>query len=163
MISKKDIAKIAKRVFKHQRGVHDHQIIHPERDWFIGLSGGLLLLVLGSAWSVLTYRDVSDSGVENSGVSEVQQISYREDMITTALEKTNERQDNYQTLLDERKATQPLVEEVVDEKSEPEVEEEVVSEENRDQSTELPVVSVPEETPEEDVEIEEVTEEGVDG
>ena len=37
MISKRDITKFAKRIIRNQRGLRDHQMIHPRREWAVGL------------------------------------------------------------------------------------------------------------------------------
>ena len=115
MISKRDIAKIAKHVLKRHRGVRDHQIIHPMREWTVGLFGGMILLILGATWSVLTYREVSNRGVENAGTVEVEQTIYRDDLVNAALEKLRERQADYQALLDNRDSYQPSTEEMEEE------------------------------------------------
>ncbi len=124
MISKRDITKIAKRVLKRQSGLRDHQIIHPTREWFTGLLAGAILLAGGATWSVWTYENVSDKGVEDAEAQEAEQIIYRDDMVNTALETLRERQEIYQGIIDTKKAQQvTVIEEVEEDSDEGEIDE----------------------------------------
>ena len=155
MISKRDIAKIAKRVLKRQSGVRDHQIIHPRREWAVGLLGGLILLIVGATWSFFTYRDVSGREVENTDTVEVEQTIYRDELVNAALEKLRERQASYQALLDERNSYRPPIE-VVEEQPEAVIEEEVETVTEEESVIEEPI----EEGESEAVTLEETPDEG---
>lgn len=112
MTSKKEIKKLIKHVLRHQRGLRDHQIIHPRRDWMVGFIAGLLLLVIGAVWSFITYREIAERDVENVDIEEVQQTVYREDMVNSALEQFRDRKESYQVLLNRTNEITP--EEIVD-------------------------------------------------
>lgn len=102
MISKKDIAKIAKQILKRQRGLRDHQIIHPAREWFVGLGLSLLILIGGATWSAFTYIEVSKRTVETTETEVVTANVYRADIVNAALSKFRERTDNFNQLLQNR-------------------------------------------------------------
>lgn len=112
MISKKDITKIAKRIIRRQRGLRDHQMIHPRREWSVGLVSGFVLLLGGAVWSFLTYGEVSERDVQNVGAVEVQQTVYREEMVEAALEQFRQKKSDYQELLVASETNNPDIEEV---------------------------------------------------
>ena len=152
MLSKKDIKKLIRSVLRQQRGLRDHQIIHPTRDWMVGFIGGLILLIVGAAWSFTTYKEVGERDVESVDVGEVKQTVYREDMVNAALEQFRERKEQYEALInqpevivpeevieDEEESDEPIEEVEVEEPEEPV--EEIVEEESE---------VIEEETPEEE-------------
>ena len=102
MITKNDITRIAKHILKRQRGLRDHQIIHPVREWFIGLVCSLLILVGGAVWSAFTYFEVSGRTVETTSTDVVTANVYRGDIVNAALAKFRERTDNFNQLLENR-------------------------------------------------------------
>lgn len=102
MITKNEIAKIAKQILKRQRGLRDHQIIHPTREWFVGLAFSLLILIGGAMWSIFTYLEVSGRTVETTSTEVVTANVYRGDIVNAALVKFRERTDNFNQLLENR-------------------------------------------------------------
>lgn len=106
---KNNITKIAKHILKRQRGLRDHQIIHPAREWFIGLCTSLLILVGGAVWSTFTYLEVSERTVESASTEAVAGNVYRGDIVAAALEKFRERTDNFDQLLENRVQIVPVV------------------------------------------------------
>lgn len=102
---------MAKRVLRRQRGLRDHQLIHPSRDWMIGFLFGVLLFVAGAVWSFLTFEEIANRDVDSVITEEVQQTVYQEETIDTALQLFRERRASYETLLGSAQITVP--EEVV--------------------------------------------------
>lgn len=143
MISKNDITKIAKKILRRQRGLRDHQIIHPQRDWFIGLFFSLVVLIGVGAWSCITYFEITNRAIEVSAEEMAGQTIYRSEIVEAALSQFRERAENYQQLLENRVAT-PVITETL----EPvELEEEstiVADEENIEPATEAEVEEEPE-------------------
>jgi hypothetical protein len=74
-------------------------MIHPQREWVLGLVFGLLTLVGGAGWSFLTYGEVSERDVQNVDTVEVQQTVYRGEMVEAALEQFRQKNSEYQALL----------------------------------------------------------------
>lgn len=101
MLSKKEIKKLVKRILRRQQGLHDHQMIHPRREWLTGFITGLLLLIAGGAWSSITYQEVGERDVENINVEEVKQTIYRGDIVDSALDEFRDRNEKYRALLNE--------------------------------------------------------------
>jgi len=101
MISKNDITKLARRIIRRQKGLHDHQMIHPKREWLVGLFFGLVLLVSGGAWSIITYDEVKNLNIESVNITEIEQTIYRGDMVEAALKEFRDRKESYQLFLDE--------------------------------------------------------------
>ena len=99
MIDKKLINKIIKNVLHKEKNVVsvERNIMHPNREWFIGLSIGLLVLSVGAWWNVSTYmeyKEVSvDSGEELAGV-----VVYRQSLVEKALSDFEVRTSKYETL-----------------------------------------------------------------
>ncbi len=151
MISKRDISKIAKKILKRQKGVRDHQIIHPQREWTLGLLGGLILLIAGGAWSVVTYQEVTERDVENTQTEEIKQTIYRDDIVNTALRDLEERHQRYLNMIEEYQVDEPVYfEEEIEDSEEVEIVEEEVEPPDEELDIEEPPEPVtPEDTPEE--------------
>ena len=71
MIDKKSIIKMAEHVFRKSQGYPDRRLMHPKREWGIGIGIFLVLVSAGAigAFSVFTsYRDFSQvtASVEQS-------------------------------------------------------------------------------------------------
>ena len=86
MLSKDEIRKLAKRVVRHQQGRRTHQIMHPERDWLIGVAIAIFIVVASAVWSGSKYvetREIISVGV----TAEAEDAAvYRESNVKTALE-----------------------------------------------------------------------------
>jgi hypothetical protein len=99
MINKKQIAEMAKNVFKHERGLRDPRIMHPDREWLLGLGAALVVFVVGAVWSGNTFlknRHVSALTAQSDGVTET---VYRESQVKEVLKTLDERERRLQELL----------------------------------------------------------------
>jgi len=115
MINKKEILKIAKGILRKQKGIRDHQIIHPAREWWIGVLLSLVVFSGIATWSIATYSEYSNTSVVASTQATETGVVYRESLIEAALEQFSERQDNYEQLLLNRVRNIPVVvEEVIE-------------------------------------------------
>jgi hypothetical protein len=142
MINKQEFKKMAKDIFKVSKGIQNPQLVHPRREWFIGLFIGLIILGSTIVWSgnrYLFYRNLAVS--EN--VSGKQDIPvYRETLVKEALNSYSERNNEYERLT-KRSPVESVKEVVVEPEEsqvssteETEVEEEV---ENETRSTSKPM------------------------
>lgn len=150
MINKKDISKIAKRIIRRQKGLRDHQIIHPRREWAIGLLVACLLLIGGASWSFVTYNEVSERDVQSVNTTKVEQNVYQEGLVEAALEEFRSRREGYDVLLDDTENTQPEIIEKVetpDTETQLEPEEPVESTDTDNSETESGEVGEIEESP----------------
>lgn len=118
MIENTFIKKIVTGVLRNRHtAALDKNIMHPKREWFIGLFIGLMFLSAGATWSFRTYHQFSSVTVEESS-DVLEEVVYRETLVDTALFDFATRKKGYDTLkaelLSKRKITPPpVVEEVV--------------------------------------------------
>jgi hypothetical protein len=99
MINKKQIAEMAKKVIQHRHGLQDPQIMHPEREWAIGVAIALCLFLACAGWSIHIYIKNKDVSVEGTGTKTQESFMYRESLVKEALLRFNERGERMQTLL----------------------------------------------------------------
>ncbi len=97
MIDKKSIIKMAEHVFRKSQGYPDRRLMHPKREWGIGIGIFLVLVSAGAigAFSVFTsYRDFSQvtASVEQSIPT------YREVIVQDALEVYRQKEQKFTTL-----------------------------------------------------------------
>lgn len=101
MIQKYDIIKMAKHVFRRSRGIPDRELMHPRRDWLVGLAVFILLMLGGGGASALSYV-YYDSIAVATDPSAVVVPRYQAALIEATLERYNERVARYQALRAER-------------------------------------------------------------
>lgn len=95
----KNIDNILKSISRHKHGLRDPQIMHPEREWLIGISIAVTIFILSGAWSLTLYlknRNVS-SDIQMGEQSEV--VVYRESMVNEALGRLDKRKAALDALL----------------------------------------------------------------
>ncbi len=73
----------------------DRSIMHPNREWFIGVFSALLLLSVGVYWSVTTYQQFSNISVSAGGETPKEDLVYKEDLVKVALEDFEARRNVY--------------------------------------------------------------------
>ncbi len=59
MIETKDITKMVAHIIRRDKGIADPQIMHPTREWFIGLAVAVLIVILGSWFCWYIYSEYS--------------------------------------------------------------------------------------------------------
>ena len=115
MINKKDITEIAKKMMRKHQGLRDPQIIHPRRDWIIGVFLSLVAFAGIAWWSGVSYLNYSNISVIESVELADTSVVYKEGQVNAALELFKEQTDNYNQLLQNRVRYVPTIveEEVV--------------------------------------------------
>lgn len=106
MISKQDILKAAKQIVRQNRGYHSPQLVHPRRDWWIGLSIFATIVIVGSfylAHLFVQYQAVED--VEGEVVHGVPK--YKETVVQDVLTVFGIRSVDYADALS-KPAPQPI-------------------------------------------------------
>jgi hypothetical protein len=79
------ITQLKQKFFKKKPVIRDPQLMHPEREWSVGLVIAVLVFSLCGLWSIYTYlknRSISASPIEQN----TQQTVYRESVVSEALE-----------------------------------------------------------------------------
>jgi len=97
MIEKKLVKKIVDNILHKEDRGFDRSIMHPKREWFIGLFVGLIMLIIGGWWNVSTYMQYREVSV---GSDEVMAgvVVYRESLVKAALSDFSERTEKYESL-----------------------------------------------------------------
>ena len=128
MIEKKDILKMVKSVSKRAAGKPDKRLIHPRREWFIGISLFLLIVIVGAVYSAHVYTSL-DRLEDSVSESDTSVIRYQAGNVQTALDRYQATQQKFETMRAALPDVPPPVSEVV-------VDEEVVQQEIEDSAEE---------------------------
>jgi len=104
-MNKKEIAKIAKKILRQQQGLSDYQIMHPTREWWLGISIGVVIFIATTVWSASVYIKNRNAPTIESSASEQEVIVYRKSWVDTALQELKNRELALGRLLNS--ATQP--------------------------------------------------------
>ena len=96
---------MARKVFRHSQGRRNRELMHPVREWFIGLTAFLLVAGAGSAW-VWSEYDFYQTLSPVSGQVEMEVSNYHEVAVEAALARYQEKQQIYDELIN----AEPLAE-----------------------------------------------------
>lgn len=115
MINKRDITEAAKKMLRKHHGLRDPQIIHPRRDWLLGVGLALVIFTGVTWWSVASYLNYSHISVVDSIEAADTSVVYRAAQVQAALELYESRTQNYYGLLQNRVVQTPPVPQEIDE------------------------------------------------
>lgn len=108
MINKKLAKKIAEHALSPERKQFiDNHIMHPEREWSIGLLIGISICVFGAVWALYTFDFYKNIKVENS-VTDASTVVYRASVVGEVLKDFESRNNAYNHLLTELKKQTPI-------------------------------------------------------
>jgi hypothetical protein len=143
MIGKNEIKKIIGTVL-HAKGnsLENHQIMHPVREWLVGLLIGFIVLGFGIFWSLDNYAQYNEVSL-NDEIGSADVVVYRESIVKAAQADFAERVNEYERLkkeLSEFASEDFLLEEEGDGLTEVVEEGGVLSEENSNESPAQDVV-----------------------
>lgn len=101
MMKSSDFKQIAKKLIKQQQGLHDVQIMHPAREWHLGIM--LALLIVGSSviYSTSTYYKNKRADMADITIVESDPVVYRENMVAEALANLQKRDSIRESLINE--------------------------------------------------------------
>jgi len=105
MIEKKDLYKMARHIFRHSHGISDTKIMHPMREWVIGLGGSFATIIIGAVVSINTFVSFNQEQIYHPDVTEVA-IPYNASLVEAAISKYQAKIDTYQTISNQSLATQ---------------------------------------------------------
>lgn len=100
---------MAKHVLRKQSGLRDPQIMHPEREWIVGILVALLIFFFCMFWSIYAYIENKNVSFEEANTSGTEEVVYRESLVKEALEIFAERKVVLDSLIG-RGAPPPQVE-----------------------------------------------------
>lgn len=100
MIDKNIVKNIANHIFHpHKKEFIDNNLMHPEREWSIGLMFGMVLVLAGGLWSVNSYLLYNEVSIENADSSTPDLFVYRASVVGEVLNNFSERKKIYDSLL----------------------------------------------------------------
>lgn len=106
MIHKTDIKRFARKVFKGQKRPKNPELMHPSREWIIGLLVAFVMFFGTAAWSAQTYLEYRDVSIGDNQQEQETVVVYRESLVNAALEIFSERESTLNSLL---ASTPPVV------------------------------------------------------
>ena len=93
------ITQLKQRFLKKKPALRDPQLMHPDREWAIGLFVAVLIFSVCGLWSIHSYlknRAATALPIEDSSGKTV----YRESVVKEALQKMDERKQTFERLTD---------------------------------------------------------------
>lgn len=109
MINKKGFTEAAKNILKHKKGLSNIKIMHPAREWGIGLLVAVFIFTFSILWSTNTYSQYRDISIISSGSDDSRVVVYRETLVKDALAKSEERNDIYRNLTSSHELEEQIV------------------------------------------------------
>jgi hypothetical protein len=98
MIENNPIKKMVSSILRNRKkALFDRNIMHPEREWFLGVFLGLVILCIGIAWSVSTYMQFKNVSLTSLSTEE-ENVVYRQSLVDTALADFEVRKKSYEDL-----------------------------------------------------------------
>lgn len=97
MITIHNLLKFARHISGKDRAYRDQRIMHPERDWFIGLFSVTLLFLAGGLGVWYLFDKRGGALVEDHGVT-IDTVKYDAKLITRVLTDYARRQEHYESL-----------------------------------------------------------------
>jgi hypothetical protein len=98
MIDKKFSASLLKAIVRRSRGLSDHNIIHPEREWFVGILIALICLIAGIIWSAHLYFTYAGNVPDLTASPATTNQIYRAGDVVQALEEYRARNEENNAL-----------------------------------------------------------------
>lgn len=98
MVDRNTFTKMAKKVLRSTNGARNPQVIHPEREWLIGLAIATVGFSVSVAWAVHEYTLYRYITITDYAPAE-QIVIYRENMVKDALGAFTQRAEEHQSLL----------------------------------------------------------------
>lgn len=92
-----DINKITKTIIRKNRGLEDPQLIHPARDWSIGIVSTLVVVCLAVGWSVWQYYSYTNLTFDEATM--VTMVPYRANQVEEAIARYQARSDIHRAII----------------------------------------------------------------
>lgn len=108
MINTKNILNMVKHVARNENALPDKRIMHPEREWFIGITGVLIGIIVGSIFAYLVFHSYSLLTTQEIVVTETV-VPYKAVLVEKALTLYLEKRSVYNNLID---VTVPQLQEI---------------------------------------------------
>src|SRR6056297_501120 len=97
-LSNYHIHTLAKKLFHHDQSIKRVKLMHPKRDWLIGVLVGIMIVSVMIAWSAYTYLEKRDAvGLSETNI-DIEIPVYRSDTVEDALELFAKRKEAFEQL-----------------------------------------------------------------
>jgi hypothetical protein len=105
MIHKKEITQFAKRVLRSQKGLRNHQLMHPRREWLTGIVIAVIIFSGSITWSSMKYFEYQNIEEQSDEPLDAPVVVYRETLVAEALAAQEVKAQRLNTLLKNNPAT----------------------------------------------------------
>lgn len=115
MIDKQFVQKVLRSALRRSHGLKDHNLMHPTREWFMGLGAGLVFLLSGTAWCVYLYWGYNTVEPETAAEIDAPVNIYQKATVEAALTELSARaarHEEFKGALEASKRPTPITEEV---------------------------------------------------
>jgi len=93
-----DMQALAKKLFRHKQGLRQVKLMHPKRDWLVGVLVGIIIMVMMVGWSAYTYLEKREAITLDATDIEAQIPVYRSDVVEDALSIFTARKERFEQL-----------------------------------------------------------------
>jgi hypothetical protein len=100
---------VAAKLFAQKTGMQRIKLMHPYRDWFIGLLVALLIMILMVGWSAFVYFDQREGIAIDESRVEVAIPAYRAELVDQALDIFTQRAARTAALVTSESTQVPVV------------------------------------------------------
>jgi hypothetical protein len=105
MINRKEFTKMAKRIVQSNSGIKNPRLMHPLREWWIGLLVATLLFSAISVWSTQIYAGYQSIANAEGSFDEVAPVVYRESLVDTVLAEFSHRDERHNSYLPKKEGS----------------------------------------------------------
>ena len=89
--------KMARHIFRHSHGISDPKIMHPRREWVIGLGGAFATIIIGAVVSINTFVSFNQEQINPPDVTVVA-VPYNALLVEMAISKYQAKSAGYQEI-----------------------------------------------------------------
>ena len=99
MMNKKELTAFAKNIIRSQKGLQNPQLMHPRREWIIGILVATFIFGASIAWSSVKYFEYKSSDTLTSTEPASPVAVYRQNLVQEALEVLVKKEQQLSVLL----------------------------------------------------------------
>ena len=115
--SNQSITALASKLFHQKQGVRRIKLMHPRRDWLLGILVGVVIMIGMGSWSAYTYFDKRDDIGLGEMTVEAQAPLYKADLVDEALAVFETRRETFNRLTGAEGGVPEVIIELPDEDS----------------------------------------------
>lgn len=89
-----DISDITKKIIRRSKGISDPRIMHPVRDWWLGIMAGCLTVLVGGVYLWILHQSYYETTFISESVQQ-SQIPYPAELVDQAVTIIKEQQNSF--------------------------------------------------------------------